>query len=208
MSLCCGEPFPGTLSMAVCVVSCRTAPGTHRTVGRNSWYFPCNPKLGESGPERIATTYKSLCPRLSFVSSYLNIIKKCSYRSYVLQVICSPGVLIRDVFLTVSAITSMLQNLPRRSQGWWEGTLLSYILRTLSPFIPNPKLPTVSSQSERSQDGRSETVGEDKNYRMMDRESLLLMWVTKNRYFLFQSVLWLCPPPHNFSYISLQASAA
>lgn len=41
-------------------------------------------------------------------------------------------------------------------------------------------------------------VGEDKNYRMVDRQSLVLMWVTTNRYFLFQSVLWLCPPPHGF----------
>lgn len=148
LPLFCADPFPGTLSMAVCFVSCRTAPGTHQTVGRNSCYFPCNWKLDESGPERIATTYKSLCPRISFVSSYLNIIKKCSYRSYALQVICSPGILIGAVFLTVSAITSRPQNLHRRSQDRWEGTRLSYILRTLSPFIPNPKLPTVSSQSE------------------------------------------------------------
>lgn len=33
---------------------------------------------------------------------------------------------------------------------------------------------------------------------MVDRQSLVLMWVTTNRYFLFQSVLWLCPPPHGF----------
>lgn len=147
--LCCADPFPGTWSTAVCFASCRTAPGTHQTVGRKSCHFPCNPKLDESGPECIATTYKSLCPRISFVSSYLNIIKnKCSYRSYALQVIRSPGILIGAVFLTVSAVTSMPQNLRRRSQGPWEGTLWSYSLRTLSPFIPNRKLPMVSSQSE------------------------------------------------------------